>query len=497
MNPPEATTHPGKPGALAMNIGAAVGVALVAMGFWVWGHQDLPLMFLSGDERNYAEIGRRIATGRGFTTGIVYPIEVGWGVDALHPSLLRPPLWPLLLGGAYSVAPADERTTHLLLAVFFVLTCLLTYEIGKRLSGPGVGLLAGVTAAATPAFNRFAMIAGTEILLALWIALATLLIIRRSNAFWIGVVCGLAYLSRYNAAVLLVAALLFLPVDRLRWKPYILCVAGFLLACAPWWIRNAMVTGEPTYSLYTATLWAAPGILPGSMLHMLNPPGVDWLHPLIRSYHALPTALTVWPAGGANLVAFAGLFLGCLYWSRPHLFVACAFLMSKIAVTLVIINDRYLIPFVPSMIALGSAAWILYGGRIGRVLLITILFMPLLSTLPQSPDFTDATLEAARQQTRMHGAEHTLSRTSNRGLRECMDEETLAIAQDASAVVWAVDNVTIQMPRSADDFWELTESYPVEFVISPNPPGQHSERFRKAFRPREECGPHVFQRRVH
>ena len=79
----------------SLSLWAAALVCAIAAIFWVWGHQDLPFLFLSGDERNYSEIGRRIATSRGFTTGVIYPIEVGWGVDHDHSSLLRPP--PLAL----------------------------------------------------------------------------------------------------------------------------------------------------------------------------------------------------------------------------------------------------------------------------------------------------------------------------------------------------------------------------------------------------------------
>ena len=481
----------------SLSLWAAALVCVIAASFWVSDHQDLPFIFLSGDERNYSEIGRRIATNRGFTTGVIYPIEVEWGVDDDHPSLLRPPLWPLLLAASYSVAPVEERTAHLLVGLCFMITCLLAYAIGARLHGPLVGLIAGATSAATPTFSQFAMIAGTEMLLALWIALATLLIIRKSNPFWIGAVCGLAYLTRYNAGVLLVAGLLFLPPSRPRWKPYALCLAGFLVAGAPWWIRNAMVTGEPFFSLYTATLWAGPGVLPGAVLHMLDPPGVSLTHPLIRGYSVLAEALTLWPLAAANLVAFAGLFLGCLYWSRPHLFVASAFLMTKIAVTLVIINNRYLMPFAPAMIALGSAAWILYGGRVGRILLVCVLFMPFITTIPLPPEIAGVgLLDAVREHTRTHGEEQTLAKLGATQFSDCMNEETLVIAHDATAVVWAIDNVAIQMPRSEEDFWELTNTYPVEFVISRNPPGLESGRFEEVFRPRPDCGPHIFERRV-
>ena len=43
---------------------AAAALALVA---WAYQHSDLPFLLFFGDEHEYAEIGRRIAGGRGST----------------------------------------------------------------------------------------------------------------------------------------------------------------------------------------------------------------------------------------------------------------------------------------------------------------------------------------------------------------------------------------------------------------------------------------------
>lgn len=493
---------PGAPGGVIVSrntFWAAGLVCVVAGGFWLWGHADLPFMFFTGDERHYAEIGRRIASGQGFTTGLIYPIEVDWGVNQEHPSLLRPPLWPLFLAGAFSLGGADEQVAHLLVGVCFVLTCLLAFAIGAHLRGPWVGLIAGVTSAATPILVNFAMIAGTEMLLALWIALVTLLSVRQVNPFWIGVVCGLAYLTRYNAGVLLAASLIFLPASVPRWKPYVLCVLGFGVATAPWLIRNTVITGDPFFSLYTSTLWTQPGVIPDTVLYMLDSPEPSFNNPLVRAYNAVLFSFFLWPVLASNLVAFVGLLLGCIYLSRPHLVVTTAFFVTKIAIALVVIRSRYLVPFIPSMIALGSAAWVMYGGRLGRVALGLVVVMPFLPTIPVPDVFeqvTNAALSTFRERTRSHGDTLEYLFHDNLQFSNCMDEESVVIARDASAVVWAVGNVTIEMPRIEEDFWQLEQSNSVDFVVGPTPVRTRGDEFEALFEHRPECGSYTFQRRV-
>jgi len=475
----------------------AIVVALSA-GIWFEGHQDLPFIFISGDERNYAEIGRRLATGRGLTTGVIYPIEVEWGVHEMHPSLLRPPLWPLVLAGAFTIGPPTEVSAHVAVGLFFVITCVLAFSIGARLGGNVAGLVAGMATALTPALGTYTMLAGTEMLLALWIALVALLLVRESNALWVGFVCGLAYFTRYNAGILLPACLLFLAPGKPRWKPYASCLAGFILACAPWWIRNFIVTGDPFFSLYTATLWAEPGVIPGSVLFLLEAPEVAILHPLLRAYESIPAAILVSPVPTANLVAFAGLLLGCFYWSRPHLAISSAYFLSKVAVAFVVIRSRYMIPFLPAVIALGSAAWTLYGGRVGKYALGLVLLVPFLPTIPLPDPIENVmmgSIEVAKDRTRSHGDAPEHFFRDMKAVTNCLDKSSVVIASDATTVAWYADAVAIQMPLRDDDFWQVVETHPVEFVVGAGPFRQASPGFRDTFVRRTDCGPNTFERR--
>ena len=179
-----------------------LGVVLIALTSWLLANRDYPPLLWSGDEHEYAEIARRIATGRGFTTGIIFPIEAEWGLDENHPSVLRPPLWPLILAGFFRVAGDDASTVQLALGTFFVATAAAAFGLGATLGGTWVGLVAGVAVAITADLRTIAMLGVTETLFAFWVTLFFLLLAREREPFWIGAVCGLAYLTRYNGGLL-------------------------------------------------------------------------------------------------------------------------------------------------------------------------------------------------------------------------------------------------------------------------------------------------------
>ena len=110
-------------------------VVLAATSIWLYAHRDLPWAFHSGDEAEYAEMGRRLASGRGFTTGIIFPCEVDWGVDDQHPALLRPPLWPVVLAAAFTVAGPQAAAAHIAVLVCFVATSVLAFALAAVLGG--------------------------------------------------------------------------------------------------------------------------------------------------------------------------------------------------------------------------------------------------------------------------------------------------------------------------------------------------------------------------
>jgi 4-amino-4-deoxy-L-arabinose transferase-like glycosyltransferase len=482
---------------------ALVAVVVTAALAWGFVHRDLPWEFTSGDEAEYAELARRLASGRGFTTGIIYPIEVEWGVHDAHPSLLRAPLWPLILAGVFKLTGPAEAPVLVATLVCHMGAALLAALLAASLADRWTGLAAGLAVATCPDVIVFAEIGASETLFAMWTALFFLLAARRVDGLWLGVVCGLAYLTRYNGGLMVVVAGLLVAraTGAWAWGPIIRCGVGFAAVAAPWWVRNLIVTGSPTYSLYGVTLYFSPELLPpnGSLIYMLDPDltSVAAMAPLEKLVELLPQAIAHWPLASANLLAFGGLILACVRRQRLALALFGLASVTTVLISTMALRGRYLVPFVPAAIALGLAAWSRYGGRLARPALIAAVLVPLLP-LPRFPtplydiQLAHGAFEQMRERVRAGEAPDDRAERFAR----CLGERPLVIAQNGAAVNWAADTVTLHMTRTDEDFWALVDAHPVEYVRLRDGHRLHSDaRFLASFDPAVRCGPGVYRRR--
>jgi 4-amino-4-deoxy-L-arabinose transferase-like glycosyltransferase len=130
------------------------------------------------DATAYAKIARSLDEDRGFTLGSA----------ATQPASNYSPGLPLFVAGVYKLAGGvHERTARLVLALLGALTVLFTYLIGRRLSGPGAGLIGAVAIAVYPALLEYqGMLMGEPLA-------ATLLSGAALAAFW---AVGAGHLAR-------------------------------------------------------------------------------------------------------------------------------------------------------------------------------------------------------------------------------------------------------------------------------------------------------------
>ncbi len=480
-------------------------VVLVAATAWGVTHRDLPWTFLSGDEAEYAEIARRLADGRGFTTGIIYPMEIEWGVHARHPSLYRAPMWPLTLAAVFRWTGPEAAAAIAAAAGCHMITSGLVYGLGLGLAGPWAGLAAGLAAATSPDVLLYAQLGASETLFGLFVALFFVLVARRVDAFWIGLTCGLAYLTRYNGGLLLVVAGMLIALRhgtrqlKLSFGPILRLGLGFALLAGPWWLRNFIVTGNPIYTLYEITLHFSPMMLPvnGSLIYMIEPDLTSpaAMDPFDKMRLLLPTAFAHWPLWTGNAVACAGWLLACIRRERLSLSLLGVTLVTTVVISTMALRGRYLIPFIPVMIGLGSAAWIRYGGQLRYPALAMMLLMPLVSPIPEALFDTRLAhqhLDQVRERT--GGGESVLDNMASDFAR-CLGNQPLVIAHNAPAVNWASNTVTLHMTRTDEDFWRLVGDYPVEYVrLRPKHHLRENSRFLKHFSSAPECGDGVYRR---
>jgi 4-amino-4-deoxy-L-arabinose transferase-like glycosyltransferase len=222
-----------------------VGICLVVLGLGLrvgeaWGGRA-PVF----DAAAYAAIARNLDEGRGFTLGS----------EATQPASNYSPGLPLFVAGIYAITGGvHERTARLVLALLGTLTILFTYLIGRRLSGPGAGLIGAAAIAIYPALLEYqGMLMGEPLaaallsggtLAALWAAGPA--VSARERWLLPGALFGALALVRPE--YLGVALVVSLVVLAKNWrgdrrgaliKAAVLLV-GVAIVVVPWTVRNAI-----------------------------------------------------------------------------------------------------------------------------------------------------------------------------------------------------------------------------------------------------------------
>lgn len=193
------------------------------------------------DAAAYAEIAANLDQGNGFTLGS----------KATQPASNYSPGLPLLAAGVYKLTGGvHERTARLALALLGTLAVLFTYLIGRRLSGPGAGLIGAAAIAIYPALLEYqGMLMGEPLAAALLSgAVLTALWADSSRMRWLlpGALFGLLALVRpeYLGVALLVSLVVLAKGVRVEWRRSLakaaLMLVGVAVVVAPWTIRNAI-----------------------------------------------------------------------------------------------------------------------------------------------------------------------------------------------------------------------------------------------------------------
>ncbi len=169
----------------------------------------------------------------------------------------NPPGFPVLLALA-SRLTGDRFTSGKWMSLLGAgLAGVLAFHLLRRLFGSAPALLAVPIILLSGEFTAYSIQAATDIPF-LCVCLAALLAITAERpggwptSVLSGVLCGLAYLVRYNGVFLLVPGLISAiwhpgPGTR-RMKLVMLYLGSFLLTVAPWWWLNYTHHGSPVYS---------------------------------------------------------------------------------------------------------------------------------------------------------------------------------------------------------------------------------------------------------
>jgi 4-amino-4-deoxy-L-arabinose transferase-like glycosyltransferase len=196
---------------------------------------------LYGDPVDYYLHALSIAAGHGYPpTALASPGT---------PSAFRPPGYPYLLGGAFSIFGSRLVVGRLLGVVLGVLAVALMAYLGRAISDRRVGLIAGVLAALfLPFIALNQTLLSESLFLPLELGLALCLVrFRQVPAYrWAllaGCLCALAALTRGVADIWMIPTLVIIGKTRtsrrMRWWSLAGALVVFLVVLTPWTIRNA------------------------------------------------------------------------------------------------------------------------------------------------------------------------------------------------------------------------------------------------------------------
>jgi 4-amino-4-deoxy-L-arabinose transferase-like glycosyltransferase len=171
-----------------------------------------------------------------------------------QPTVLRAPVYPWLLSTLFALGEQlIPYSVQLFQSILHGLTCIMAYQIAKRIAGlrsaPIVALLCAIHPYLLWYTGRIVIETVSVFIFTLIVFCVVLLVTRPryANAFWTGlaVAAGVLCKSTYLPFIVLIPGLLFLSRPRRRLLPQALLVLVISLASiAPWVIRNHTVSGR-------------------------------------------------------------------------------------------------------------------------------------------------------------------------------------------------------------------------------------------------------------
>lgn len=223
---------------------AALVVGLVIrLAIWT---QTTDLAPKIADEQDYVALATSLVEGRGYA----------WATG--ERTSLRPPLYPALVAGTWTLAgKGNLQAVRALQIVLSLATAMVVFELGRRGFSPSTGAFASAVVWLYPDFIFLNSLLLTETLFTLLLvsfALCAVILLQRpraSIALSCGIVLGLATLTRsvlWPMPILLCPALVFMlkgDVKRRLLLPAIV-VAGFAVVVGPWAVRNTRLQGVVT-----------------------------------------------------------------------------------------------------------------------------------------------------------------------------------------------------------------------------------------------------------
>jgi 4-amino-4-deoxy-L-arabinose transferase-like glycosyltransferase len=230
----------------AIALGPTLTCAALVRIAWILRFHPTPADGRFDDTAWYRAAAHYVAAGAGYVNPYTATPTAAW-----------PPGYPVFLGAAFKLFGESDWTTYGLNVALAVATVAVVYAIGLAVFDRPTAIVGALAMAIWPGQVYFASLTLSEPLFTLLFTSAALLVVlvprasrgRGPQLVSLGIVIGLAALTRGQALLLLPLALLAWRVEMRRWRPAIAWVMLAALATAvviaPWVARNQRELGSP------------------------------------------------------------------------------------------------------------------------------------------------------------------------------------------------------------------------------------------------------------
>ncbi len=250
-----------------------VWAALFFLGVAVlWSALFTTARFEKRDAYDYAQLGRQIHSGEGFTTRQIFPRYIpylhdkGYLDEENWPSLHRYPGLPTAAAFFQLFREDIIEAAVVETGVFFLLGVPLLFLLAARLTDLRVASLAVLVYVGEPRIVRCSYNGMTETLAILLLLLLAHVLFRpparqgQADSWLLaGLLCGLMYLTRTQLVYVLPVVMLFAltQVERRRVFSILLLFGGLIATVSPWLTRNFLVVGDPLFSFNSTRAFLA------------------------------------------------------------------------------------------------------------------------------------------------------------------------------------------------------------------------------------------------
>ena len=402
---------------------------LAATVWWLYAFQPFEGLSSSfGDSFDYAQIGRNIWRGmwrQGITTYQVPPLALSVTDHLPFPDVIRAPLYPVTLAVAFALFGPWDRTIALCTGTFFLLSVPILYLLGRRVFTPAVAFIATLVYLLSGWVLKMSVSGLSEpLFVVLFLAMLYLAYESaqkpdsRGRPLLAGVLTGLAYLTRYNTILFvpLIAIYLYLASRQQRWLRVGLFLVAWLIATAPWLIRNLIFFQQPLFSMQQWAILMQTPTYPGySLWKHANHPSLaaflmhHWTEvmakigdTLLDFYHNTPTDMSLTGGNPYTLI----LFIASLFWPLDRSRAAfrsltgAMMIVQLLGMTVLHLIPRLFFPFYPLFLLCGVNFLVSWSGgaALGQVtprwrrrlripilmVAVVVFILPVLEKLPDA-----------------------------------------------------------------------------------------------------------------